>query len=226
MYALTYPSTLHTLTLLSVPFSFLPTLTYQVPSQIRNSLYMALFQLPYIPELLLSSTPLLSTILKIWSPNLPSTHPTFCSALKPKLITNPTTLQNALHYYRANVCLSSPLIRILTFLLSPLLILYSYLPPSLTNRLSSTPLQHLLAMHPLNELRREKLNGGVRLLEIVGVSDGCVDKDMFKGGDGGRGRCVVMEGGGHWVHLENSGGVGECVGGFISGGMGGGKKTR
>ena len=114
-------------------------------------------------------------LFRTWSPTWGDCKE-HCLSVRDEL-GNLSAITSALAYYRANICLGSPLLRFFLLLLLPFL-------PLLTLPVFSTLLKYVpfLSRHPLYELQLSNVERNLRscVLQIGGVNDGCCKAEIFR----------------------------------------------
>lgn len=212
-YAIKFPGTLSSLTLIAIPLNFLHTTALTCPRQLYLSRYMARFQSPDAgAELMRSDDPAdphaLQQLVSSWSPDLSAKRRDKLLASVREAFSSIEVRENALNYYRHLVALNSPLLQSLLLLSRPLLKLMGSL--WLVEKavyLLLLPAVLFLRLHPL-DLRLEDIDARAlphkRILLIGGRNDGCAHAELFNAiNKSSTGPTVkLLDGAGHWALLE------------------------
>lgn len=218
--ALTYPTLLKSLVLLSIPFNFLQNALRSLPSQLIKSSYMLPFMLPHpLAEWPLVRRGGFRRLVCSWSPGLAADLRDRLVESAERNLSSRHTASAAVDYYRQNVGGGSCVLRSSILLGGGLVQLMLRVPPLrplaalLVRSLESLP---LVRNHPCYQLRAERLKSrplsfsARRVLQVGGREDGCCDAGLFEMMEGVT-RVVVVEGAGHWVHLEQPAVVHEAI---------------
>lgn len=200
-YAVKFPGSLKSLTVVSVPFDLMANALRLDPGQLRRSNYMAEMMSPSAERRLVGEG-WLEFLVDTWSPSFRRTERNALLKNVRATFADPLVTRSSVDYYRVNVGLSSRAFHSFLTLLKPITD-----SPLLLHII--TPLLYLLSYflripychrHPVDLRLDDCQMDRRRVLMVCGEEDGCVSPELFK--------CmkdqvnVEILGGGHWCFLE------------------------
>ena len=209
---------------MAVPFGMLRNTirtTFQ-NDQVFRSRYMAAFQIPFMPELLITNKggEFIEKFMEAWSPTWEAKDPSRIKRIKDvrSILANPghpTIVKNALEYYRSNIPFPNGhtfyeyLGKIILLTIYPIFLFVTTLwrkllfPSPITQGILDGCASVVGTVHPMGSLNLPK-NCKMKILQICGVNDGCVHHSLFDFNQEEFKNVTLLKvpGAGHWVHLE------------------------
>jgi pimeloyl-ACP methyl ester carboxylesterase len=223
-FSLKYPEKVLSLTLLAIPFNFFSNvLKLGNSKQLFLSRYMCEMQAPNAQSRLMRGK--LEALVDTWSPFPDKAARNALLGNVREAFGNKPVIDSAVQYYRTNIGCDSVVLKGVLLLVWVIThpVIFMFTSPLLS--LLCRALYYVPIRHPA-DWRSDDLDVSKlpldRVLMLGGALDGCCDVRMFETMKGKGMKVEVIDGAGHWLHIEKPG----EVNGLIMKHLEAGKKSK